>query len=40
MLQSTSRRALQEFLAEWIALIRESAPRAIHWAIDVDPQEV
>ena len=40
MLQSTSRRALQEFLAKWIALIRESAPRAIHWAIDVDPQEV
>ena len=40
MLQSTSRRTLQAFLAMWIAHIRESAPRAILWAIDVDPQEV
>ena len=41
LLQSTSRSALQRFLARWIpqvALLQSA--RRVRWSIDVDPQEM
>jgi primosomal protein N' (replication factor Y) len=38
--ESGSRPALQAFLAQWLAAIRElKAPKALRWHIDVDPLE-
>ena len=40
MVQSDKRSQLQQFLAIWIAAIRQSDVRQIKWVIDVDPIEV
>lgn len=40
LVESRSRPALQAFLAQWLAAIRElKAPRALRWHVDVDPLE-
>ena len=39
VVQSPSRPALQEFLRRWIAGLYASAPKSVHWHLDVDPTE-
>jgi primosomal protein N' (replication factor Y) len=40
LVESRSRPALQAFLSQWLAAIRElKAPKALRWHIDVDPLE-
>jgi primosomal protein N' (replication factor Y) (superfamily II helicase) len=40
LVQSRSRRALQNYLSEWIeTLYAERAPRGVRWHVDVDPVE-
>ena len=40
MVQAGARSALQEFLTEWLPLVRQHETRAVKWMIDVDPLEV
>ena len=40
MVQAGSRGALQQFLAAWLARVRQRETRAVKWVIDVDPLEV
>jgi primosomal protein N' (replication factor Y) len=38
--ESRSRPALQAFLAQWLAAIREQkTPKTLRWHVDVDPLE-
>ena len=40
LVESRSRPALQAFLAQWLAAIRElKAPKALRWHVDIDPLE-
>jgi primosomal protein N' (replication factor Y) len=39
VMQSSSRPALQSFLAELSGALYASAPRAVRWHLDVDPIE-
>ena len=39
LVQSPSRAALQDFLAAWSARLFQTAPRTLHWHLDVDPIE-
>ena len=39
LVQSSSRGALQSFLAAWSESLAASAPRSIRWHLDVDPIE-
>jgi replication restart DNA helicase PriA len=40
LVESRSRPALQAFLAQWLAAVRElKAPKALRWHVDVDPLE-
>ncbi|MBI3370424.1 MAG: primosomal protein N' [Betaproteobacteria bacterium] len=39
LVQSTSRRALQEFLRRWVAELYASAPKSVQWHLDVDPTD-
>jgi primosomal protein N' (replication factor Y) (superfamily II helicase) len=39
LVQSASRNALQDFLADWSVALFERAPRGVRWHLDVDPIE-
>ena len=40
MVQADSRRALQQFLTQWLPLVRAAEVRVVKWLIDVDPLDV
>jgi primosomal protein N' (replication factor Y) len=40
MVQAATRGALQQFLAQWLSVLREQPARGVKWVIDVDPQDV
>ncbi len=39
LVESTSRAALQQFLAAWITSLEAHKTRTVRWALDVDPQD-
>ena len=39
LVESTSRAALQQFLATWITSLEAHKTRTVRWALDVDPQD-
>lgn len=40
MVQSHQRSGLQKFLAAWIVELREHAPNAVKWSLDIDPMNL
>ena len=40
MIQANSRRALQQFLSQWLPAVRKVELRTVRWLIDVDPLDV
>ena len=40
MIQANSRRALQQFLSQWLPAVRKVELRTVKWLIDVDPLDV